>query len=81
MEGTDKSQLQPGRESMGDLPVLSHCSLLRNHRPNPTGVLEHCHEGETNCWFSILGGFYFWPYPQGYGGCQSTEISMVQQFL
>jgi hypothetical protein len=22
--------------------------------PKPTGVLEHCNEGETNCWFSIF---------------------------
>jgi len=40
---------------MGDAPVLLHCSLLRNP-DQPTGVLEHCHEGETNCWFSIFGG-------------------------
>jgi hypothetical protein len=28
--GTNKHQLEPDQESMGDAPVLSHCSLLRN---------------------------------------------------
>jgi hypothetical protein len=43
---------------LGDTPVLSHCSLLRNtSKKTPTGVLEHCREGETNCWFSIIGAF------------------------
>jgi len=27
---TGKNQLEPGKESMGDGPLLSHCSLLRN---------------------------------------------------
>ena len=43
----------------GDAIVLSHCSLLRNPRTKPTGVLEHCREGETNCWFSIFRGVSF----------------------
>ena len=30
IEGTGKNQLQPGQESMGDAPVLFHCSLLTN---------------------------------------------------
>ena len=43
-------------ESMGDAPVLSHCCSLRNPWwPKPTGVLEHCREIETNCWFPIFG--------------------------
>ena len=42
------SQLEPGQESVGDAPVLSHCSSLWNPWPKPTGVLEHCREGETN---------------------------------
>ena len=33
---------------MGDAPLLSHCSLLRNSLPKPTGVLEHCREWETS---------------------------------
>jgi hypothetical protein len=37
--------------------VLSHCSLLRNPRPTPTGVVEHYREGETNSWFSIFRAF------------------------
>jgi hypothetical protein len=41
---------------MGDVPVLSHCSLPRNSSPKPTGVLEHCREGETSSWSSILQG-------------------------
>jgi hypothetical protein len=45
---TGKSQLQLGQESMGNAPELSHCSLLTNPWPKQTGVLEHCHEAETN---------------------------------
>jgi len=52
-----------GQGSMGDAPVLSRCPLLRNTWPKATGVLEHCCEGETNCWFSIFRGFSFWPHP------------------
>jgi len=58
---------------MSDVPVLSHCSLLRNHWPKPTGVLEHC-EGEISCWFSIFHGISFWPNPSGDEGCQCTFI-------
>jgi hypothetical protein len=43
--------------SLGDAAVLSHCSLVRNPWPKPTGVLEHCLEGDTNCWFSIFWSF------------------------
>jgi hypothetical protein len=38
--GTGKSQLETHQESMKDALVLSLCSLLRNPRPKPTGVLE-----------------------------------------
>jgi len=54
VEGTGKNQLDPGKESVKDASGLSHCSLLRNPWPKPTSVLEHCHERETNCWFSIF---------------------------
>jgi len=47
IERTGKNGLESGQVSMGDAPVTSHCSLLRNNLPNPTGVLEHCLEGET----------------------------------
>jgi hypothetical protein len=57
VEGTGKYQLQPGQESMGDTSLLSHCSLLRKACVKPTDVLEHCRDGESNCWFSILGAF------------------------
>jgi len=60
--GTCKDQVESGQESIGDTPALSHCSLLRNPWPKPTGLLEHCHEGETNSWFSILRVVSFWPY-------------------
>jgi hypothetical protein len=30
IKGTGKNQLQPGQESTGDGPLLSHGSLLRN---------------------------------------------------
>jgi hypothetical protein len=58
VEGAGENQLEPDEESMGDISVLSHCSLLRNPWPKPTGVLEHCREEETNCWFSIFLGVF-----------------------
>jgi hypothetical protein len=54
VEGTGKEQLKPGQKSMGDAPVLPHCSLLRNPLPKLTSVLEHCREREPNCWFFIF---------------------------
>jgi hypothetical protein len=54
VQGTDKNQLQPGQESKWDASVLSRCSLLK-----PTGVLEHCREGETNCGVSYYRGVFF----------------------
>jgi len=47
-EGTGINQLHPCEEIMGDASVLSHF-LIRNPQPKLTGVLEHCHEGETSC--------------------------------
>jgi hypothetical protein len=44
---------------MGETPVLPHCSLVRNHLTKPTGVLEHCREKETTCWFFIFPGVFF----------------------
>ena len=60
VEGTGKNQLESGNESMGNVPVLSHCSMLRNPWPKPTGMLKHCRERETSCWFSVffLGGAF-----------------------
>ena len=43
--------------------MMSHRSLLINPSPKPTGVLEHCRVGETNCWFSIFRGVSFQPHP------------------
>jgi len=37
--------------------MSSHCSLIRNPWSKPTGVLEHCREGETTCWFYIFQDF------------------------
>ena len=48
--------------------------FLRNPWPKPTGVLEHCRDGETNCWFSIFLGVSFWPHPWGDEGCQFTVL-------
>jgi len=28
----------------------------------PTGVVELCREGETNCWLSIFRNVSFWPH-------------------
>jgi len=44
VEGTGKNQLEPGQESVGNDPMLSLCSVLRNPIPKRTGVLEHFHE-------------------------------------
>jgi hypothetical protein len=44
VEGTGKNQLEPGQGSVGNDPVLSLCSLLRNPISKRTGVLEHFHE-------------------------------------
>jgi hypothetical protein len=57
IEGTSKNQLKPEQDSVGYVPVLSHCSLLRIPCPKPTGVLEHCREGEIISWFSIFRAF------------------------
>ena len=48
--GTGKNQMEPGQESMGDAPMLSHC-----------------HEEETNFWFSIFWGHFLWLYLWGDG--------------
>jgi len=62
-EITGKNQLDPGQESIEDASVLLHCSFLRNPRPKPIGVLEHCREGDTNCWFANFRGISFLPHP------------------
>jgi hypothetical protein len=59
VEGAGKNQLEPIQERMEITSVLSHCSLLRNLLTKPTGVLEHCLEGETKCWFSVFLSVYF----------------------
>jgi hypothetical protein len=51
---TGKNQTEPCQDNMGDAPVLLYCYFLRNPLPKPTGVLEHCREGETNCQFYIF---------------------------
>jgi len=61
--GTSNNQLHPGQKGNVDALVLSHYSLLRNPLPKPTGVLEHCCERETNCWFSSFRDVSFWPHP------------------
>jgi hypothetical protein len=49
-------EVEPGQKIMADAPVLSDCYFWRNPWPKPTGVLEHCCEGETN-FSSFLGCF------------------------
>jgi len=51
IEGTGNNQLELDQESMGDAVVLSNYFLLRNPGPKPTGVVEHCGDGETTCCF------------------------------
>ena len=58
VEGTRKNRLQPGQESIVHAPVLSYCSLLRKPQPKPTGVQEHCREGETNSFFPPFFGAF-----------------------
>ena len=55
LKGTQKNQMEPGDESPGDAPVLSYCFILRYPWPKPTGVLEHCHEAETNSLSPFFG--------------------------
>jgi hypothetical protein len=56
VEVTVNNQLKTGQVSMEYASVLSQRSLLRNPYPKLIGVLVHCREGETNCWFSIFRG-------------------------
>ena len=74
-----KNQLQPRQESMFDSPVLTYFSLLRSLWPKPNGVLEHCCEGKTNCWFSIIRGVSFWLHPQGDEWCQCNYSQFYLQ--
>jgi hypothetical protein len=39
--------------------VLPRSSLPENNWSKPTGVLEHCRDGETNCLLSIFSGGFF----------------------
>ena len=57
VKGKYKNQLEPGQESMANGPVFSHCSLLRNPLPKPTGVLEHYRRGGTKCFSPFWGEF------------------------
>ena len=56
IRGTGKNRLEPVDKSMGEATVLSNCSLLRNSLPKPASVLEHCHDEQTNCFFSNFRG-------------------------
>jgi hypothetical protein len=58
VEETGKHQLEPVQDSMADAQVFSRYSLLRNHLPKPTGVLEHYRKGGTKCWLSIFEGSF-----------------------
>jgi hypothetical protein len=57
--GTGKNQLGTGEESAGDRTLLPHCSFLRNSLPKVSGVLEHCLDEETNCFFTTFQGDSF----------------------
>ena len=85
VEGTGKNQGDPGQESVGNAPVLSHCSLLRNPWPKLTGVLEHCHEEENSCWFSIFWGRFLLTTSLRRQRMSvpsyETEISLILEFL
>jgi hypothetical protein len=59
VEGTGKDQLKAGQQSVAEATALSHCSLLRNARQKPTGVLQHCREQEADSWFFIFQGVSF----------------------
>jgi hypothetical protein len=59
IDGKGGNQLDTDQVSMGDAPLLSHCSWLRSTWPKPTGVQGHGREGETDCLFSISRGVSF----------------------
>ena len=80
VEGTRKNRLQPGQESIVHAPVLSYCSLLRKPQPKPTGVQEHCREGETKCWLSIFRGVSFWSHHWVDVRCQCTLLYLLFWF-
>jgi hypothetical protein len=61
--------------------VSSQCSLLRNYGQKPTGVLEHCRDGENNCWFFIFLGVSFWQQPTGDEGCQCAFVYSQYQLM
>jgi len=69
-----KSQLEPGQESVGDVAVLSHSSLLRNPRSKPNGVLEHFVQKKPPFCFQFFRGTFVWRHPWGDEGCQSTFL-------
>jgi len=57
VETRAKNQLDPSEGSMEDAPLLWRYFLKRIPWVTPAGVLEHCHEEETNSYFSIFGAF------------------------
>ena len=67
VERKDKNHVEPGQKNTGEIPVLSHCSLLRNSWPKPTGVLEHCREGgkKKAVGFPFFGAFLSDSFPKG----------------
>ena len=50
-------------------------NLLRNLWPKPIDVLEHRSEGETNRWFPIILGVFFWRIPK------TTKDVNVRHFI
>ena len=52
VERTGKNQLQPGQWGWYSRDVTFF--FIKKSLPKPTGVLEHCREGETNAWLSIF---------------------------
>jgi hypothetical protein len=72
---------------MGEASVLSHCTLLRNPSPIPTGVLEHCRQGEVKLLFLHFFGafpssvhfFYSWFYRNFSSAANS--VNYVGEFL
>jgi len=55
---------------MGDVQCCHIVLCSEIFLTKPTGVLEHCRERETDCWFSICGDVFSWPHPYGDEGCQ-----------
>jgi hypothetical protein len=57
VEGTGKNQMEPGQ--YGGCSSIVTLFFTKKSLTKTAGVLEHCREAETNCWFFIFQGVSF----------------------